>query len=70
MNTIVGDAEEINLDAREAIIPIVDVIARTEALEEMNGLIEGGSHLGKIDDAVTTVNSIEEEEIALGDTMK
>lgn len=70
MNMIVGDVEEINLDVREVIILIVDVIVRIEVFEEMNGLIEGGSYFGKIDDVVIIVNLIEEEEIVLGDIMK
>lgn len=70
MNTI-EDEQEINSGAKGVIIPIVDAIATTEVHEETIGLIVGGSHLGKIDDAGTTAGSlIEDEEIALGDTMK
>ena len=70
MNTI-EDEQEINSGAKEVIIPIVHVIARTEVHEETIGLILGGSHLWKIDDAGTTAgNLIEDGQIALGDTMK
>ena len=64
------DEHGINFGEKEAIIPIADAIAMIEVLAEMTGLIEDGSHLGRIDAGEIIENLIEGEEIALGDTMK
>ena len=68
-NTI-EDEQGINSDEREVIIMIAGVIAKKDLRVGTNGLIDDGSHLGKIDVEAIIANLIEEEEIALGDIMK
>lgn len=64
------DEQGINSAEKEAIIMIEDVTAKRDLHVEMTGLIDDVSHLGKIDVEEIIANLIEEEEIALGDTMK